>query len=203
LIYETTDLWLLSKLSQTIEITTEYFESFEYYDARLAVEKLFWNYCDNYIELIKKRLYDDQNPKPQMSGIATLYYSLQMIIKMLAPFLPHITEEIYQNLFDNKLYSIHQKSSWPKFHRSMIQNDTINIGDGIITILELVRKAKSLSNISIAKMVSEIQIRSDIELKYLSDLKNAINTEKMTIVNDLSGEVIASECGNYAVQIVN
>jgi valyl-tRNA synthetase len=202
LIYEPADLWLLAELYQTIEIATEFFKEFEYCEAKTKIELFFWTYCDHYIELAKSRLYNDQNRKGQFSGIVTIYHSLETILKLFAPFTPHITEEIYQTLYANKINSIHSRGTWPKLEHYQADSNALNIGRAIVTLLELVRKSKSNANISIAKTVPEIKIQTTIDSQYLSDLKNAINTEKMTVLNNIESDEYISECGNHKVCII-
>ncbi|MBD3261532.1 MAG: valine--tRNA ligase, partial [Candidatus Altiarchaeales archaeon] len=102
---ELVDRWLLTKLSRIIESSTRSFEQYEYYRTKADVEKFFWQiFCDYYLELVKARLYrpDDRGFDSKSSAQHTLYQSLLTILKLLAPIMPHITEEIYQGGFREK-----------------------------------------------------------------------------------------------------
>ena len=181
-IYETIDLWLITKLIKTVEYATKDFEKFEYDSARAAAEHFFWHdFCDNYLEIIKDRVYEknNMNPKGKMSAIYTLYYALDTIIKLFAPFMPYITEEIYQKyLNDNPTKSVHMCGSWPNFKHIYVGKDfelvprTVdsfkfiafldnyfeNIGDTVIDILYSVRKIKSDLKMSHKSSFSKLQI---------------------------------------------
>lgn len=109
---EPEDKWMLDQLNKTIKKVTESFEGYEYAKARKALDDLFWStFCDYYLEIVKHRS-DEEAVK------YTLYTCLLNIIKLYAPILPFITEEIYQNLFkkDFNKVSIH-KNEWPEFKK--------------------------------------------------------------------------------------
>nr|CBJ36204.1 valyl-tRNA synthetase [Candidatus Midichloria mitochondrii] len=202
-INQSIDFWILAKLKKVIKLATEHFENFEYWEAKNIIEEFFWkDYCDNYIELAKHRLYDDDKISEQQSGVVTIKHSLAAILKLFAPFMPHLTEEIYQTLFSQELISIHQQGSWPKFDEFTINDDHLLIGNTAVALLDLVRKSKSLLNISIAKEVELIEIvtnSSDIDL--LTDFQNAANAKQIKLVNELPEEALRSECGYHAVKL--
>lgn len=103
-ITEPLDKWILTRLNKTVAKATAEFKRFEYCDARVAVEDFFWkDFCDNYLELVKGRAYGEiGDAEAQHSAHLTLYYCLNTILRLFAPFLPHITEELYSHLFSRK-----------------------------------------------------------------------------------------------------
>ncbi|MFH1607945.1 MAG: valine--tRNA ligase [archaeon] len=112
---EELDKVFLEKLSVLIKNATSNFEKYEYSKVKQEVENFFWHdFADNYIEIVKKRIYNEKGDKKK-SAQYTLYQSLLAILKMFAPFTPFITEDIYQNYFrkTEKDKSIHI-SEWPK-----------------------------------------------------------------------------------------
>jgi valyl-tRNA synthetase len=113
------DELFLTKTGLLIQRATESFEKYEYSKARSDVEQFFWHdFCDDYLEIVKKRVYNSkENSDEKTSAQYALYHSLLAILKMLAPIMPFITEEIYQTHFKTKTdkeISIHI-SSWPEF----------------------------------------------------------------------------------------
>src|SRR5207248_8037881 len=112
-----TDRWLLSRLARAIATATAELDKYEYADARTEVERFFWSdLCDNYLELAKFRLYGELGPE-RRAAQWTLYQALLSTLKLLAPYLPYVTEEIYQGLFRQRdgAASIHL-SAWPQEH---------------------------------------------------------------------------------------
>ncbi|HEX9974348.1 MAG TPA: class I tRNA ligase family protein, partial [bacterium] len=106
------DRWILSRLHKTIDTVTTALNEFHLNEAVDNLYSFFWReFCDWYLELIKPRLYgDDQKAKDLALGIGI--YALRNILKLLHPLIPFITEEVWQNikLADDKDLII---SSWP------------------------------------------------------------------------------------------
>lgn len=118
---EKIDELFLRKLNSLVKSVTEGFENYEYSRAKIEVEKFFWQmFCDNYLEIVKKRIYN--NKKGKESAQYTLYASLLTILKMIAPIMPFITEEIYLENFkkfeDEKSIHISQWSKYEKEEKS-------------------------------------------------------------------------------------
>ena len=92
------DRWILNRLNRTAEKVHKAFESYRFNDASAAVHEFFWNdYCDWYIEASKLSLYSDDESERRHS-CTLLMYVLQESLKLLHPFLPYLTEEIFQKL---------------------------------------------------------------------------------------------------------
>jgi valyl-tRNA synthetase len=184
---EIMDKWLFSKVNKTIKIVTKAFENYEYARTKLDVEKLFWqNFCDNYLEIAKDRLYnpDKRGEKERLSAQYVLYNSLNSILKMLAPIMPFITEEIYHLYFAEKenKKSIHN-TSWPKYDEKLIDDKAEKSGDLLVSVLQDVRKAKSEANKSLKEPVSELIIEGKISADEFTliedDLKASTRAEKI------------------------
>lgn len=187
IIFEEMDLWILSRLQTTIEVMTKEFQRFEYYDARVKLEEFFWkDFCDNYMEIVKGRIYDEEgkNHKGQMSAVYTVYHCLRNVLILFAPFIPHTCEELYICIF--KQGSVHKRGIWPKITEVYYSTQVEAMGNSVIEILELVRKYKSKENISLrAELKSVVFSGGIITASALSDLKNAANALNMRYVDSL------------------
>ena len=99
--FSSADLWILSRLNRATKEVNEALEAFRFNDAALTVYKFIWNeYCDWYIELTKSKLAD-----PGWERVAAqnmLIHVLDSALKLLHPFMPFITEEIWQKLPQNE-----------------------------------------------------------------------------------------------------
>ncbi len=89
------DRALVHQLRQTAQQATDGFEKFDYAAALEATEKLFWSFCNDYLELVKRRSYSEEDSQERRSAAATLGFSLQTFTRLFAPFLPFVTEEIW------------------------------------------------------------------------------------------------------------
>ncbi len=142
---EEVDEIFLSKLSRTIDLVTESFEKYEYSKAKQEVDRFFWkDFADNYLEIVKGRVYQGEG-NAQLSAQYTLYKVLLAIVKMFAPIMPYVTEEVYQTYFkkNEKTESVHL-CEWPK--AETLGQEKLNELYKFQTftdVLEEVRRAKS------------------------------------------------------------
>ena len=168
------DNQFLSKLNLLIKDVTKSFEEYEYSKSRQEVERFFWNvFCDNYLEIVKWRVYNG-NKAEKESAFYVLYQSLLTVLKLIAPIMPFITEEIYQNYFrkNEKIKSIHI-CEWPKSEKAGKTDEF----DLLVDILGKVRQAKSQANKSMkAEILLSIEKKNKNKLKdLLEDLKHVVN----------------------------
>ncbi|MBU2637934.1 MAG: valine--tRNA ligase [Nanoarchaeota archaeon] len=190
---EASDRWLLSKLNKVIKDATEHFEKYEYSKTKHETEKLFWQvFCDNYLEMIKGRLYNKEKNDSRLSAQYTLYHSLLGILKLFAPIMPYITEEIYQLYFADKekCKSIHN-SSWPSVDESLIDDKLEEKGDYVVEVIAKVRKAKSEKQISLGKEIKSVTIdKKEADVKeFLDDLKATAKAESIQFGKEVGIEL--------------
>jgi valyl-tRNA synthetase len=141
------DNWLLSNLNKTIKVASEEFEKYNYTHPRLEAEKFFWQVlCDNYLELVKDRLYN--RPEEKAGAQYALYHAFLAVLKLFAPIMPHITEELYQKYYKDSVgaESIHV-ADWPT---TLDCKDSFQeIGNFAVEIVQAARKFKSENKVSL------------------------------------------------------
>jgi valyl-tRNA synthetase len=185
-ITETLDKWILTRLQKTIAKATREFDRFEYCDARVAVEEFFWkDFCDNYLELVKARAYGEAgDARSQASAHLTLYYCLDAILRLFAPFMPHITDELHAAIFETGI-SVNARGSWPKASDYPVDEEAEQNGIACVGILEAIRKAKSERNVSIKFPIKHLILGAGNlahEIKtFIGDLKPAGNVEQAEV----------------------
>ena len=203
------DLWILSRLHQTIAQATLSFEKFEYARAREKIEEFFWHdFCDNYLEIVKVRSYGLKAEKlsgreltdaekqevvaKQLSGIHTLKICLSTLLKLFAPFIPHITEEIYAGIFAKESAdfaaetqqetSIHSRGTWPKLEEFFFEEAVLNMGQAALEVIFEVRKFKSDNSLSMKTTVPKLTVQNPLDLTaILEDLGNVCNATKVDL----------------------
>ncbi len=165
------DEWILSRLHTVIEIATKYMDEYEYGLALNSIQDFFWrDLCDNYIELSKGKIKEGTDAE-RIGSQETLYTVLLSILKMFAPFIPHITEEIYHLYFREFEHSISIHTDiWPREEVFFTANENVLVkGDGVLKFVEMVRKAKSEAKLSlmhpIEMLTYMIPTEIDVELK--------------------------------------
>ena len=144
------DKWILTKLSNTIKNVEQNMDNFEIGIAVQLVYDFIWNdICDWYIEMIKPRLYDKEN-KSYKTAIWTLNHVLISAAKMLHPFMPFVTEEVYLNLKSQK-ESI-MLALWPKAEYEFAEEEKAI--DIINDMIRQIRNARANMNITGSKKTS-------------------------------------------------
>ncbi len=157
---EATDRWLLSRFSSVVEEVTASLDQYEYFKAKSITDDFFWHvFCDNYLEIVKGRLYNAASPYDQgrRSAQHALYTVLLGILKLFAPIMPHITEELYQMHFakTEKAESVHL-SSWPA--PLDVDADAVRAGDLAVEILSEIRKYKSGNSLSLGAGLAGVTV---------------------------------------------
>ncbi len=152
------DKWILDKYNALVREVTENLDKFE---LGIAVSKLYdfiWDeYCDWYIELVKPRLYDEACPSNKAAQ-QTLAYVLSNTLKLLHPFMPFITEEIWQQLpHEGESIVI---ANWPEFDSSLCFADASFDMELIMSALKAVRNQRSEMNIPPSKRAKVIVVTS-------------------------------------------
>ncbi|CAG5057308.1 unnamed protein product [Parnassius apollo] len=177
--HETIDKWILSKLYKVIERATNNLLQFEYCEAFGVIEEFFWkDFCDNYLELAKKRAYESS--EAILSAKQSLAYVLNVILRLFAPFLPYITEEIYHQLYSYN--SVHNQSNWPSKEELIYDKYSEEMGDNCVQILNIIRKIKADNNVSVKHLIKKLVIQADLREDKLNqsaqnDLQAVCNAE--------------------------
>ena len=185
-----TDRWLLSRLARTTAFATGELERGEYAAARAEVERFFWSdLCDNYLELAKARLYQESGAEHEAAQW-TLYQVLLTTLTLLAPYLPYVTEKVYQELFrsQEEAVSLH-RMPWPEIQMQWLDEDAEETGKLVLETLRKVRQYKAEKGLSTGAEIetwsielpqNDTQIRVAIEAS-LVDLKSAIRARNIVI----------------------
>lgn len=178
--FEYIDKWILGNF---VKMEKEYIKYLDNYEIGLALnilEKFFWNFCDNYIEIVKHRLYrsEEFGKKARYSGQKTIYLILYKLLQDFNIFFPFITEEIYQELYhDNN--SIHltkiEKSNY-NFENEM------KLGNIICEIISNARGVKTNNNVSLKTPIKKMNIEVSKELK--ETIEKSIKDFKATLFID-------------------
>ena len=158
------DKWLISRCHETFEKYQQQMENYEMGLARQEIDKFFWNdLCDNYLEMAKERLYNSDNKygdsqKAAQQTLATVFLE---VLKMYSPFVPHITEYIYQELYKSKLKD--ELLSTSKFTELPYDKKYIEFGDAMKKVVGDVRKYKTERNLSMKEPIEELKISTSLD----------------------------------------
>lgn len=179
---KTIDKWILNKLFNIIKESTDAFERYEYSIPKTITENFFWHdFCDNYLEIVKYRLYNPDGTED--AAKYTLYQTLLSILKLFAPIIPHITEEIYQKFFKKEI-SIHI-SKWPEIDKNLIDKNAEEIGDMAVAIISVLRQYKSNKGLPLNAELKKVDIECVESIKkqlknVLDDIKGAMRIKEIS-----------------------
>ncbi|HET7723320.1 MAG TPA: valine--tRNA ligase, partial [Propionibacteriaceae bacterium] len=140
-ITEPADLAMLESLRGVVGLATQALEEFEYTDALEATERFFWTFCDDYLELVKERAYGS-GPASE-SAKAALSLALSIQLRLFAPYLPFVTEEVWSWSHD---HSVHH-APWPSVDEVPTSGE-VELLDDIAAALIEIRGAKSQAKVS-------------------------------------------------------
>jgi valyl-tRNA synthetase len=164
------DRWLLCRLSDTIAEVTDAMEQYQFDRALRAIREFSWNVlADDYIELVKGRLYGDEEGR--RSALAALHITIDAICRMMAPIAPHFAEECYHHL--NKK-SVHEQS-WPQF--SFDDPAARRDGDLLIRVVAEVRRHKHDRGLALNAPLGHVTVYCGREMDDTGDAGRTLNGE--------------------------
>ncbi|MFG3442044.1 valine--tRNA ligase [Nonomuraea sp. NPDC047897] len=189
LVTEPLDLSMLAALADVVEEATRAFENYDYTRALEAAERFFWSFCDDYLELVKARAYET-GPRAASAHVA-LRRALDAQLRLFAPFLPFVTEEVWSWWREG---SVH-RAAWPDARRGSGDPAVLTVAS---EVLSRVRKAKSAAKLSMRAEVSRLTVSGpEAALVRLAqdDLCGAGNVEEFVLADgpELTVEVTLEE----------
>ncbi len=188
------DKWIISKYNSVVKEVTENLDKFE---LGVAVSKLYdfiWdNFCDWYIELVKPRLFDKENPTAKTAQYV-LTYVLSNTMKLLHPFMPFITEEIWQHLPHNGESIV--ISEYPKYDAALSFPEDEKSMEMIMNAISAIRNRRSEMNVPPSKKAKVIVVTDKSEIFE----KGAMFFEKLAAAKEA---VITSEKTDIDMNSVN
>jgi valyl-tRNA synthetase len=212
LVNQTADVWILTRLEQVVLEYEKQFKIFEYARAREVLEDFFWkDYCDNYLEICKVRSYGLEAEKfagielneqqkqviinQQLSAISALKLSLNAILKLFAPFVPFICEELYSAIYFDEYRntkSVHARNNCAKtkynFENEVFEYSS-KLGKLMLEIIFEVRKFKSEKSLSMKSEIDSIIINKEKLIEFnLNDFTTLVSDKNL--INNLSNQFL-------------
>lgn len=164
------DRWLVSKINVLIRDVTERLEAYDPTSASRAIRDFVVNDLSNwYVRRNRRRFWKSENDGDKLSAYKTLYETMVIVAKVMAPMAPFVSEHIYQNLvlsvFPEQPESVHL-ANWEKFDATLIDTNLLRDMETLIRIVELGRAARATAKVKIRQPLGEIlvRVRNQIEV---------------------------------------
>jgi len=209
------DEWLLAELDDHVATLTQRFEDYEFSKARNELRAFFWNtFCDDYLEIAKQRLNDGGDPSAEYA----LVTAHQTFLKLFAPFLPHVTEELWQRLYADgdaggdadtrELDSIHTED-WPETRGYEADLDA---GETAMEVIAALRRYKTEHGLALNADLERVEVYGTVagfedaiaEAMHVATLETFDETPDVTTEVtgvDLDYSLVGPEYGNRVGEI--
>ncbi len=179
------DRALLAQLALLVEDATRAFDGFDYARALELTERFFWGFCDDYVELVKQRAYGSSGDAPAASARATLHTALSTLLRLFAPHLPFVTEEVWSWWQEG---SVH-RSEWPGAAplRAVAGEADAAVYPVAAAVLGAVRKAKTESQRSLRTEANQVVVHDSADRlerlrAALDDVRDAARAREIELV---------------------
>lgn len=174
------DRWIVSRYQLAIKETTAFLEAYELGEAARVLYEFTWNeLCDWYIELAKPRLYGKTSPEDRYTAQSVLSSVLKGTLELLHPFMPFITEEIWQHLPDHGITIM--RAPWPQFREDLVDTAAMQEMGLLMEVTRAIRHIRGEMNVPPGRQAEVLLVAPDdtrtvIEknVEYVQLLSNAV-----------------------------
>ena len=178
------DLWILSKLNNLNVKVDRAFDEYNFADTITSIERFFWHdFCDEYIEAVKYRLYTDVSDESRRAAKYTLRTVVETSLKLMAPIAPFFTEEVYQYFSDESIHT----TLWPEVYEELIDEEMEAKGETTVELIDEVRRFKSASKIPLNAELAEVNVYTsdanlvDVFSQFDADIKGTLKINDLAI----------------------
>ncbi|MEQ8525391.1 valine--tRNA ligase [Gracilimonas sp.] len=194
------DRWMAARIQQTIQEVNKDFDNYKLNDALKKVYSLIWDdFCDWYIELAKPEVYGEKIPVDKLNTALGFF---EQLMKLLHPFMPFISEEIYQHIQERSAEEALLISEWPEADESKLNEADIKLFGTLQQMVSSLRNIRSEVNVS-PKEELDVLISTKEQSTAESILKNKIVLQKLESIQSLTVSTGIDKPKVYSSSIVD
>ena len=173
------DKWLISELNELTKEVSTWFDEYKLNNAAKPIVKFMDNLTNWYIRRSRKRFWKTENDWDKLQAYETLYYSLVQVSKIIAPFMPFVSEYIYKNLTDGK--SVHLED-FPVYDENLIDKELNSDTDLVQKIITLGLAFRANNKIRVRQPLASITITTKLNSYYEDIIKEELNVKEVIVV---------------------
>jgi len=194
--FETADKWILSRYFKTVDEATRHIETFRINDALNSIYHFFWHdYCDWYLEMIKQRLYQEEKGAAKETALSVASFIMKGSMELLHPFVPFISEEIWQTFRNNDENSV-VTSAWPEVKKNYIDPATEKDIDVLQDVVGAIRNLRVEMNVPVGKKIAVFLEAEDSLWNKIQENEKHIQTlAKVSKISRLDAAFDKSDAG--------
>ncbi|WP_372912373.1 valine--tRNA ligase [Salinigranum sp.] len=163
------DRWLLASLDEEVAYITERLDAYEFSKARDRLRSFFWHtFCDDYLEIAKQRIREGEDE----SAAYTLQVAHRRFLKLFAPFLAHITEELWRDMHGDG--SVH-RTDWPE---PLGLEADVEAGETALAVVSALRRYKSDNQLSMNATLDSVRVYGDVA-GFAGDIRRVMHVEEL------------------------
>ncbi len=182
------DKWIISELQMLVQEVNGRLERYDIYNAAKPLESFIDNLSNWYIRRSRKRFWKSENDVDKKEAYETLHYVLVTLAKLMAPFTPFVSEEIYRNLTGKE--SVHL-ADYPEASKELIDEKLNNQMAKVREIISEALQQRAKEKIKVRQPLSELLIKEELEKEFIEIIKEEVNVKSVSIVKEQSIEARA------------
>jgi len=192
------DKWMLTRIQELAQQCNKSLDKYSFNPVVQGIRTFVWHeLADYYLEMVKHRLYKPEiyGDESRYAAQFTLHYVLEGITRLLAPLCPHITAEIYSELFPGS-GSVHEQS-YPELEKGLTFKEASEYGDLMVDIVDAIRKLKTDGGMSLGAELEKIKLElPEKKLKLAQELEEDIRgTGRITSIDFKTGKELKVSLG--------
>ena len=197
------DEWILSKFQITLDNYNKALDNFEINGATKIIYSYVWNdFCDWYVELTKNRIYSSENNEIKSAVLTRAILLFEDMLKIVHPFMPFITEELWNLISKRENGESISISSFPKLNESAINKEAVNKMMFVQEIIGSIRNIRGEMNITPSKKINALLKTNNLEDDQISYIKSLAKVDELTFGSEIikpkaSASSIIKNCEIY------